>query len=337
MKTARLSVATISGFLLFAVLFLSGLDANGHYLDPNMLDTIRRATVAILNQDAPTLKSSVPRFTIRGTGIHLKDGYILTAQHVGISEEYGIQSVQQKITVLTDDLYELEAHLVGEVEFTDVVLYRLGVEDRPLMSATVDFAADDPLSGEDIFVPGFPLNFGFMETFGHIGNTNVYLPTVQSRLIQMDIPECSGYSGAGVFNESGKIVGLMHAIIQTENIQGLGGCSRYAFAIPAKLLARVTRELMIGKKPVFSLLGIGMEAVKHKKRWMIKVESVKGPAHAAGLKAGDIITKVNDVAVRDAAHFKSMVVESTKPGESVLLRVLRDGKELIISIRAGGS
>jgi serine protease Do len=57
--------------------------------------------------------------------------------------------------------------------------------------------------------------------------------TVASRLFQLDLSVCSGNSGwGGLFNERGEVVGLVHAMIQTEQVLGNGGCSRMAFAIP---------------------------------------------------------------------------------------------------------
>lgn len=336
MKNGKRRIALTS--LFFAMIFTCAIinEARAHYLAPEALENARLATVAILDPSADTKTPSLSfRFNVKGTGTHLWDGYILTARHVTFfSQEVG---VLPKITVLTADRYELEANLVNENEFTDIALYRLAEEDRGKIRGKAVFAQTEPQLGDDVFTLGFPLNWGLTYTFGHLGNPNTYLSsTLPSRLLQMDLPVCSGNSGSGVFNEKGELGGMLHAIIQTENVQGLGGCSRFAFAVPAKLLENVAQTFILRKQPEFPLLGIEMDAIKHNKRWMVGVKSAKGAALAGGLLTGDILIAVNGTAILDAAFFKSLLIETIKPGDILSFLVLRNGKEMVIKVRAGG-
>ena len=84
-------------------------------------------------------------------------------------------------------------------------------------------------------------------------------------------------------------MGLVHAIIQTEQVPGNGGCSRMAFAIPAAVADRVVRDLREGRQPTFARLGITMEAVKWEDRWRVRVAKGEGLASEGGWKVGDVI------------------------------------------------
>lgn len=136
----------------------------------------------------------------------------------------------------------------------------------------------------------FPLDRGATVTYGRLGSEETFLLTVASRLLQLDLSVCSGNSGwGGLFNERGEVVGLVHAIIQTEQVLGNRGYSRMAFAIPAAVADRVVRDLREGRQPTFARLGITMEAVKWEDRWRMRVAKAEGPASEGGWKVGDVI------------------------------------------------
>lgn len=315
--------------LLFIWMFAD--TANAHHLAPEALENARLATVAILDKN--NLINS-PWGDFKGTGVHLGDGYILTARHVvfssgGYASGVGAGMLSE-INILTADYYDLSIDLVGSNEFTDVALYRVSEKDRNKIRGKAVFAQTESQVGDDVFTTGYPLNWGLTKTFGHVGDVNVYLPTSSSRLLNVDFSVCSGNSGSGVFNEKGELVGIDQSMIFIENT----GCSRFAFVIPLKLLKNVVGAFMRGEQPVFPVLGLELKAIKHGDRWMAGVKDVKSPL-AGGVKAGDILLSINNVAISDAAQFKSWLIENVKPGDVVSLRVLRNKKEVVVKIKPG--
>lgn len=307
-----------------------------HYLDPTVLERAKKATVAILAQDQETSRRAAhPQFVFRGTGIHIGDGFIITARHVVEIEDSGKRIIRRGISIITTNFYELDANLVGENEATDIAVYRIVALHRLRLTVAVPFAKFEPTLGEDVFTFGFPLNWGLTVKFGHLGNTSAYLQIQKMRLFQLDLPICSGDSGSGIFNESGELVGMMNAIIQTENVQGMGGCSRFSFAAPVRLVKNIVVKLIDGHRPKFSSLGIQMEAVKIGERWAVGVRSAEGPALAAGIKKNDIILAINKIEILDAAHLKSFIVEETEPGDKLVVRVFREGKEILLTVITG--
>ena len=191
------------------------------------LERAKRATVGILEdtQD-PRTPDKPGKIAIRGTGFHLKDGYLITARHAAEKHDPSMGTVIQKhVRILTTDLHELPADLVGDSAFMDVVLYRVAEAHRSKLPGGTAFAAGDVAPGLEVFTVGYPLGWGPTMSFGRLGNTNTFLQTVDTRLIQADLSACNGNSGGGLFNAQGDIVGIMHAIIQTEKDETQAHCS----------------------------------------------------------------------------------------------------------------
>lgn len=302
------------------------------------IEHARHATVGILNE-TPTERESgyQGRLSIRGTGVHLHDGYIVTARHAVERDHAGNKVLPNSILVLTDDLAEFPAHLVGGSAYLDLVLYRLGDTHRDQLRAVTAFAGQGATTGDHVFTVGYPLGWGPAIAYGRVGNPNVFLPTVDTRLLQTDMDACSGNSGGGLFNAAGELVGVMHAIIQTDQSQGEQRCSRFAFAVPGILAQRIVGALIDGRPPSFSRLGIQMAHVRVGTKWRVSVGDATGPAKDGGIQKGDLLMAINDTDITDAAQLKNYLMERTAPGQTVTLRVLRGNQELQLAITLGGA
>ena len=320
---------------------LGVMPAHGEPPDTHPSSTIERAmqaTVGILNETPAERDPGYQgRLSIRGTGVHLLAGYILTARHAVERDQGSTKVLPKDIFLLTADLAELPAHLVGGSAYLDLVLYRVGETDRDHLQAVTPFADSAALAGDHVFTVGYPLGWGPAVTYGRIGNPNTFLPTAETRLLQTDLSACSGNSGGGLFNTAGELVGIMHAIIKTDQGQGDQRCSRMAFAVPAILAQRIVAALADGKQPGFSRLGIHMTPVRIGARWRVSVGDAAGPAKEGGAQKGDILVAINGMEITDAAQLKNYLMERTTPGQTVLLRVLRGEQELQLSITLAGA
>jgi S1-C subfamily serine protease len=298
------------------------------------VDRAKQATVGVL--DAPPDQSAgtfSARVAIRGTGVHIGDGYIVTARHVAERPDRGTLVLPKEIGIMTADLAELSAALVGDNAFLDLVVYRLPAEKRAVVPASAALRAAEPSAGEEVYTVGYPLGWGPAVTFGRVGNPSVYLPTAETRLIQADLSVCSGNSGGGLFTAGGELAGLMHAVIQMESRPGgQGPCSHLAFAIPGGLAKRIVEAIIKGEKPAFPKLGIQMTVVKEGDRWRVAADGVSGAALAGGVKKGDVLLAIDGTPIRDAAHLKNYLIENAKPGQRVVLRVRREQTELDLPI-----
>lgn len=305
---------------------------------PTVLDRAKLATVGILEDTQDQRSPDKPgKILVHGTGFHLQDGYIVTARHAAEKQDVTTGPVIQKqIHIITTDLHELPADLVGDSAFMDVVVYRVAEAHRAKLRASASFASGDVQPGQTVFTVGYPMGWGPTMSFGHLGNTNTFLQTVDTRLIQADVAACSGNSGGGLFNDKGDVVGIMHAIIQTERDDSTARCSRMAFAIPAILANRIVNAALEGKPLAFSKMGIHMMPVKDGTKWRMAVKDVSEPAKSAGIQKHDIIIAIENTEINDAAHLKNYLIERTTPGQKVAVKVRRIDADLTFTVTLGG-
>ena len=306
-------------------------------LRPETIERAKKATVGILEdtQD-PRVPDKPGKIKIRGTGFHLHNGYIVTARHAVEKNSPMGHIVPKIIHILTTDLHELVAQIVGESAYLDVVVYRLNQKDRPILDVDTGFAADPPAVGSEVFIVGYPMGWGPTMAFGRIGNANTFLQTVDTRLLQADLSACSGNSGGALYNEAGEVVGIMHAVIQTDKEESQVFCSQMAFAIPGTLASRIVAAAIEGKPLAFSKLGIQMTAVKDGTKWRMAVKDVSEPAKAAGIQKHDIILAIEDTEILDAAHLKNYLIERTVPGQRVSVKVRRAEADLTFTVTLAG-
>ena len=304
---------------------------------PDTIERAKKATVGILEdtQD-PRTPDKPGKIKIRGTGFHLHDGYIVTARHAVEKNSPTGHVVPKVIHVLTTDLHELVAQIVGESAFLDVVVYRVNQRDRPVLDISTAFATEAPVVGSEVFTVGYPMGWGPTMAFGRIGNANTYLQTVETRLLQADLSACSGNSGGPLYNQGGEVVGIMHAVIQTDKDETHVFCSQMAFAIPGTLASRIVAAAIEGKPLTFSKLGIHMTAVKDGTKWRMAVKDVSEPAKAAGIQKHDILLAIEDTEILDAAHLKNYLIEQTVPGQRVSLKIRRAEADLTFTVTLAG-
>jgi serine protease Do len=307
-------------------------------IEVSALERAKQATIGVLEDTQDQRTPDKPgKILIRGTGFHLRDGYIVTARHAAEKQDVTTGSLLQKqVHILTTDLHEIPADLVGDSAFMDIVVYRVPEVHRTKLPTGVSFSASDVRPGQDVFTVGYPMGWGPTMSFGHLGNTNTFLQTVDTRLIQADVAACSGNSGGGLFNDQGDIVGILHAIIQTERDDSTAHCSRMAFAIPATLAERIVNAALEGKPLSFSKMGIHMMPVKDGTKWRMAVKDVMEPAKSAGIQKHDIIIAVEDTEIDDAAHLKNYLIERTTPGQKVAVKVRRIDTNLTFTVTLGG-
>ncbi len=298
----------------------------------------KQVTVGILAETQDQRMPEKPgKVAVRGTGFHLRDGYVVTARHAAEKHDPTTGTIiQKRIRILTNDLHELPADLVGDSAFMDVVLYRVAEPHRSKLQTGTSFVTGDVVPGMEVFTVGYPLGWGPTMAFGRLGNTNTFLQTVDTRLIQADLSACSGNSGGGLFNGQGEIVGIVHAVIQTDKEETQSYCSRMAFAIPGILAERIVNAALSGKPLAFSRLGLHLTSVKDGTRLRVAVKDVAEPAKAAGLQKHDILLAIEETEVLDAAQLKNFLIERTTPGQEVAIKVRRVDADLTFHVVLGG-
>ncbi|MCA9499299.1 MAG: trypsin-like peptidase domain-containing protein [Nitrospira sp.] len=331
--------------ILFGLIFFVGLGVVSRLGEAlampisHAIEQAKLATVGILQADQLETQDSdygLP-VSIRGSGIHIGRGVIVTARHAVERTEGGKVVIPDTIHVVTDDLFELPAVRQGANTYLDVAVYQLQGLESDWPHAHVTFADEDVTYGDQVFTVGYPLGWGPAINFGTTGNPNTFLPTVNSRLMQVDMSVCSGNSGGGLLNQHGQLVGVMHAIIQTETKHDDRRCARLAFALPGPLVQRVVTAVLANRVPGFSVLGIQLQTLRMGNRWALVVAKASGPSRHAGFQKGDVLVAINDVLIATPAQLKNYLIERTEPGQVVQLRVQRGDSQEVLSVTLGRS
>lgn len=285
------------------------------------------------DENIPPLPKSPDARISRGSGIIYNDkGYIITNNHV-IKEASNI-----KVTLA--DKREFRCSVVGTDPATDIAVIKI---DEPAKNLpTLKIGNSDTIRvGELVIAVGNPFGFSHTVTMGIVsatGRQNVGLAEYEE-YIQTDAAINPGNSGGALVNIKGELIGINTAIYSRS-----GGSLGIGFAIPANMAKQVVEEIIKSGKVVRGWLGVYIQDITKdiarsfkygKESGALVSDVMKGsPAEKSEIKAGDIITKIDEREIIDVHHLRKLVAWK-KPGTSVKVSIFRDGKELELSLPVG--
>ena len=259
------------------------------------------------------------------------DGYIVTNNHVISGGPRG-EAVNQ-VTVTLTNQKEYRATIVGRDVASDLALLKIDATGLPF----VKFADSSTARvGDWVVAIGNPLGLGSTVTAGIISavQRNLGQGGAYDRYIQTDTAINRGNSGGPLFDLQGNVVGINNMLISP-----VGANIGVNFAIPADAAIPVIESLRSGAKIERGYLGIGIAPVDEDLAAALGLAKDRGefvqrvePAQAgekAGLKRGDVVTKVNGKDVTPQQTL-SYIVSNTKPGTRIPLEVMRDGKAITL-------
>jgi serine protease Do len=187
---------------------------------------------------------------------------------------------------------------------------------------------------------GNPFGVGQTVTMGIVSATgrDVGIEDYED-FIQTDAAINPGNSGGALVSAEGRLIGINTAIMSRS-----GGNQGVGFAIPASMARNVTDQIIHGGKVSRAFLGVMTQPITSDLATAFKLSKTEGalisdvnpgsPAERAGLKPGDVVTKVDDRAVSDSRALRLMIGEMS-PGKTVQLAVVRDGIERKYSVTLG--
>jgi serine protease Do len=266
------------------------------------------------------------QFMAAGSGFIISgDGYVVTNNHV-------VEDAT-KVTVVFEDGSEQVAEIVGTDERTDLAVLKIEGEDLPF----VTFEEEASRVGDWVVAVGNPFGLGGTVTVGvisgagrDIGGSNY------GDFLQIDAAVNTGNSGGPAFNTNGEVVGVNTAIYSPT-----GGNVGIAFAIPAHTVKQIVNQLINDGTVTRGYLGVSIQDVSkdiadsvglpNARGAIVREPTEDGPAGAAGVQSGDIITQVDGDQIDDALDL-SRTIASKAPDSTVELTIWRDGAETVISV-----
>ncbi|QKV93874.1 trypsin-like peptidase domain-containing protein [Streptomyces sp. NA02950] len=286
-----------------------------------------------------------------GTGfVYDKQGHILTNNHVVASA-----AERGKLTATFSNGKRYAAQVVGRAEGYDVAVLKLknapGAKLNPLPLGNSDKVA----VGDATVAIGAPFGLSGTVTTGIVSAKN--RPVASSdggggnasymSALQTDASINPGNSGGPLLNADGGVIGINSAIQSAGSGNGLGesqqsGSIGLGFAIPINQAKNVAQQLIKTGQPVYPVIeatvnmkdtGAGATIASNGAGGSPAVVP-GGPADKAGLKSGDVITKLDDTVI-DSGPTLISEIWTHKPGDKVTLTYKRDGKQSTVDVTLG--
>jgi len=272
---------------------------------------------------------------VAGSGVIIsKDGYVVTNHHVA--------GWAKRIFCTLSTKERVEATLVGTDALTDISVLKLrsSKSDYP----TAPWGDSSKLKvGDYVYAMGSPLALSQSVTRGVVSNTELTMPDfagpgamtldgedVGSMVLWIghDAKISPGNSGGPLVNTEGEVVGI------NEIEFGLGG------AIPSNIAKEVSAQIIAKKEVTRAYFGISVQPLLQSypgDSGILVSDVLAGtPAATAGIKSGDVITKIGDAPVYcrypEQMPAYNRLAASLPIGQAVSVTVLRDGKETQLSI-----
>jgi serine protease Do len=294
-----------------------------------LAERVKPSVVNVL--PAASARSANPRERLpnapgSGSGVLVDpQGHILTNNHVvGDAPE---------VEVRLSDRSKFVARVIGKDPDTDIAVLKI-TGDRPFPAASFGDSSTVRV-GQWVLAVGNPFGLDRTVTLGVVsgmGRDNMNLSKYEN-FIQTDASINPGNSGGPLFNIRGEVIGINTAIINFA--QGIG------FAIPSNMAKQVMHQLLTRGKVVRGWLGVGIQGVTTDLATKFGVNENEGvlvnevfdndPAARAGIKPGDIITKIDGKTV-DNPNMLSRLIAALEPGASTTVEVVRDGKRRTLTV-----
>ncbi|MFH8802780.1 S1C family serine protease [Streptomyces sp. NPDC017936] len=284
-----------------------------------------------------------------GTGfVFDTEGHIVTNNHVVADAVDG-----GKVTATFPSGKKYDAEVVGHAQGYDVAVIKLKNAPSDLKPLTLG-DSDKVAVGDSTIAIGAPFGLSNTVTTGIIsaknrpvassdgtGSSSSYMSALQT-----DASINPGNSGGPLLDAQGNVIGINSAIQSTGN-GGLGGTAQsgsigLGFAIPINQATHVAQQLIKTGEPVYAKIGAsvsledstnGAKITDQGESGAAAVES-GGPADKAGLKPGDVITKLDDRVI-DSGPTLIGEIWTHQPGDKVTITYERDGKSHTVDLTLG--
>jgi len=289
--------------------------------------------------------SIIPEQRASGSGVILSDdGYIVTNNHV-ISNDNG--GIADEITVTLHDRKVYKAKVIGRDPNSDIAVLKIDGTKLPYM---VYGNSDNIQLGQWVMAVGYPLTLETTVTAGIVSATgrSIGINSRQTKrgdtpiesFIQTDAAVNQGNSGGALINTNGELIGINSAILAPT-----GTYAGYSFAIPVNIIKKIVNDIIQFGDVQRGYLGVNYYTTDDMPEEQIKtlgiptnVEGVyvsdvapEGGASAAGIKKGDVITKVNGSNVVSGIQMSAQIA-SFRPGDKVPVSYVRQGKEYTVNV-----
>jgi Do/DeqQ family serine protease len=277
-------------------------------------------------------------FSQQYTRSSLGSGLIIDGEKGHAVTNHHVVARATEIKIITADQKEYKAKVIGSDPRSDLAVLRIE-KDHRLPEVPLG-KSDDLMIGETVIAIGNPFGLSHTVTTGVISAMDRSVRAedqVYRNFIQTDASINPGNSGGPLLNIDGEVIGINTAIYQ--KAQGIG------FAIPVDKVRRVVHELLRSGEVRIPWLGLDVQELtpdlkkafqlnEHSGGILVSDIAQGSPAEQTDLKRGDVLTKIENLPLKEVSDYRDALAEFT-PGEPLRLTILRRGQERSISIQPG--
>jgi S1-C subfamily serine protease len=346
------AVSPLSGLGSLARLPGNGEFAADECVNIAVYEKVNRSVVNITTRSVRPDAFMMMQIPAEGAGsgsVLDREGRILTNHHV----VDGAREIQ--VTLFNGQSFN--ANLVGQDPPNDIAVLKVEAPAEMLYPVELDDSSQLRV-GQKVFAFGNPFGLERTLTLGIISSLNRTLPSRSGRMmksiIQIDAALNRGNSGGPLINTRGRLIGMNTAIA---NPSRTGENTGVGFAIPVNSIQRVVPQLIAHGRVIRPDIGIA-RIYETEHGLLIASVARGGPAELAGLKGfrlvrqqyrrgpfvyeetrldrskADLIVAIDGERVKTADEMLD-VIEKKKPGDDVVVNVIREGRELLVTVRLG--
>lgn len=265
-------------------------------------------------------------------------GFIINSSGIVVTNNHVVKDAKT-VSVTLSNGTSYPAKILGTDSRTDLAVLKIDA-GRPLPYVDIGSSANvEP--GEWVVALGNPFGLGGTVTAGIVSALGRNIGDgPYDRFIQIDAPINEGNSGGPLFDQQGEVIGVNTAILSPS-----GGSVGIGFAIPSDMVKRVVDQLVSGGKVVRGYLGVAAQEISPQMAQAIGLPAANpetdgalvaavspgSPAFRAGIKPGDVITKVNSDVVKNPGDLAADIA-SVDPGHDTSITYMRGGKTDTLSV-----
>jgi putative serine protease PepD len=281
---------------------------------------------------------SVVTVRVAGSGaFSVGSGFVVTADGYVITNDHVVAASDNPVSVTFTDGSTASAEVVGSDPESDLAVIR--VSDASDL-VPVQFGDSNAIAvGDQVLAFGAPLALANTVTSGIVSAVDRTMragePGGQVRYyaaIQTDAAVNQGNSGGPLVDSAGRVVGVNSVIKSLASNEDLAGNIGLAFAIPINQAKRVAQEIIATGKARRTVFGAQVEGSALPSGGVrLSTVEADGPAESAGLRAGDVVTKLDGRVLEESADLIALV-RKYAPGEVVTVEYRRGTEQRKASV-----
>ncbi len=268
-----------------------------------------------------------------GSGVIIShDGYILTNHHV-------VEAADQ-IEVALADGRKAKGRIIGSDPESDLAVIKI---DLPGTIPAIIFSRPDQAQvGDIVLAIGNPFGVGQTVTMGIVSavkRNHLGLNTFEN-FIQTDAAINPGNSGGALVDVNGNLIGINSAIYSPN-----GGSLGIGFAIPVSTAKKIMEQIIQNGSVTRGWVGVAVQELTPELTESFNLGSIQGvlisevvpgsPADQAGVRAGDILTMIDNKQLLTDSSSMLETISSLPPGKVVAFKLWRNQREIAMEVKVG--